>query len=65
MTPLRCGLNSSPSYIDAMRNLPQFANFLLGCTMLPCYYTARHSHGLPWKMGAASLLVVMMPRLGG
>ena len=34
MTPLRCGLNSCPSYTIALRNLPQFANFLLGSA--PC-----------------------------
>ena len=56
--PLRCGLNSSPSHTDAMCNLPQFANSLRGCTVLPCYCFAWHSHVLPWKLGATSLLVV-------
>ena len=51
---LRCGLNSAhPTF--AMRNLLQFANSLRGCTMLPCFCTARQSHVLPCKLGAASL----------
>ena len=45
--PLRCGLNSSTSYTDALRNSPQFANSLRGCTVLLCYCIARHSHVLP------------------
>ena len=56
--PLRCGLNSSPSHTDAMCSLPQFANSLRGCTVLPCYCIAWLSHVLPWKLGATSLLVV-------
>ena len=56
--PLRCGLNSSPSYTDAMCNLPQFARIPQGrSTVLPCYCIAWHSYVLTWKFGATSLLV--------
>ena len=62
--PLRCGLNSSPSNITAMRNLPQFAEIPQGmhggALLLPC----SASHVLPWTLGATSLLVAV-PRLGG
>ena len=62
--PLRCGLNSCPSYISAWCNLPQFAKIPQGCTAMPCFYFAWYSHVLPWKLGATSLLVAV-PRLGG
>ena len=62
--PLRCGLNSSPSNITAMRNLPQFAKIPQGmhggALLLPC----SANHVLPWTLGATSLLVAV-PRLGG
>ena len=62
--PLRCGLNSSPSNITAMRNLPQFAEIPQGmhggALLLPC----SANHVLPWTFGATSLLVAV-PQLGG
>ena len=47
-------MNSGPSNIAAMHNLPQFAEIPQECTMLAC----------PWDLGATSLLVAV-PRLGG
>ena len=61
--PPRCRLNSSPSHTDAMRNLPQFAKSLGISTVLPCYCIGFHV--LLWKLRATSLLVVLVPRLGG
>ena len=50
----RCGLNSAhPTF--ASRNSLQFANSLRERKMLPCFCTARQSHVLPCKLGAASL----------
>ena len=56
--PLRCGLSSSLSHTDALRNFSQFAKIPQGrSTVLPCYCIAWHSHVLPWNSGATSLLV--------
>ena len=55
--PLRCGLNSSSTNVTALRNLPQFAKFPQGCTVMPCFCIARQSHVLSWKLCATSLLV--------
>ena len=47
-----------------MRNLPQFAKIPQGIsTVLPCYCIGFHV--LLWKLRATSLLVVLVPRLGG
>ena len=39
--------------LAAVRQIPQGLS-----TVLPCYCIAWHSHVLPWKLGATSLLVV-------
>ena len=54
MTALKCGLNSSPSNTDAMCNLPQFANSLGKCTVLPCY-----CNGLTFYSGKLCLALLL------
>merc|ERR1712025_1373783 len=54
MTPEMWHRNSSTSNTDAMCNLPQFANSLGKCTVLPCYCNGLHV--LPWNRALPSLL---------
>ena len=63
--PLRCGLNSSLSYADALCNLPQFANFPQGmhgvALLLHCLAISRSTLEEGCRLSSRG----MVPRLGG
>ena len=65
MTPEMC-LDLEPILHRASRNLPQIARIPRGfSTVLPCSLLGATSHVLRVDVGAALLLVDLVPRLGG
>ena len=63
--PLRCGLNSSPSYTDAMCNLPQFANFHQGMHGVALLLHSLAKPRSTLEHGCCLSSCGVVPRLGG